>query len=163
MNLLVSLGQALRGLFIRPAQAATLATASAAIIYSGFALNQRSLDNLAPTSPRIQAVTHCAAGTPIIGPQGQKISFVVYHGFRTDEEQRSMLAKGVSWVNRSRHQDGQAIDVMAVVDGKSTWDAWPYTEISKVFYACGDKLKTPITWGGEWRVKDLVHFEEKRP
>lgn len=147
--------QALRGLFISPARAATVATASAAVIASPFVFSQRSLDTLFPTSPRIQAVALCAI-------ERTTVDFVVYHGFRTEEEQRSMIAKGVSWVNRSRHQDGEAIDVMALVNGTGTWDHEPYYEIAKAFYSCGDDLNIPITWGGEWVVKDMVHFEEKR-
>lgn len=156
MTIWQSFGQALRGLFISPARAATMTTAAVAIIASPFVLSQRSLDTLAPTSPRIQSVAHCAI-------QRTTIDFVVYHGFRTEEEQRGMVARGVSWVNRSRHQDGQAIDVMALVNGKGTWEPAPYYEIAKAFYSCGDDLGIPITWGGEWRVKDYVHFEEKRP
>lgn len=133
----------------------------AAVLYGGFELNKRSLDTLAPTSPRIQAVAKCAATTPI-KPNGKKVTFVVYHGYRTEEEQRAMIAKAVSWVNRSRHQDGQAIDVMAQIDGKGTWEAAPYYEIANAFYKCGNQLSIPITWGGEWRVQDMVHFEEKR-
>lgn len=103
----------------------------------------------------MQAVAHCAI-------QHTPVDFVVYHGLRTDAEQRSMVAKGVSWVNRSRHQDGDAIDVMAVVNGKGSWDAKYYVQIAPAFYHCGEKLGTPVTWGGEWRVKDYVHFERKQ-
>lgn len=141
-------------LFVRPASAA-VATVSAAVIASGYYLSERSLENLYPTSPRIQAVTHCAI-------ERTTIDFVVYHGLRSDAEQRSMIAKGVSWVNRSRHQDGEAVDVMAIVNGNGTWDHEPYYEIAKAFYSCGDDLGYPVIWGGEWRVKDLVHFELKR-
>lgn len=125
------------------------------VAVSGYAFSKRSLDNLFPVHPDLQKVTHCALK---ISPY----DFVVYHGYRTEEEQRSMIARGVSWVNRSRHQDGLAIDVMALVDGKGTWDAKPYEGIARAFYACGDALGVPIVWGGEWRVKDLVHFEVKR-
>lgn len=152
-------------------KAAATVTTGAAVLFGGFALNQRSLDTIAPTSPRIQAVTHCAASKPIAMPDGTKVTFVVYHGLRTDAEQRSMIARGVSWVNRSRHQDGKAIDVMAelnytdpatnLIIKKSSWAPEPYYQISKAFYACSKELGIPITWGGEWRVKDLVHFEEK--
>lgn len=124
-------------------------------IGGGFYFGKRSLDTLAPTRPELQAVAHCAI-------RQSTVDFTVYHGHRTDEEHATMLAKGVSWVRRSKHQDGKAIDVMALdKNGKGTWAAAPYYEIAKAFYYCGDKLGTPITWGGEWRVKDLVHFEEK--
>lgn len=137
-------------------QKATAVIGSIAILGSGFFFSQRSLDTLAPTSPRMQAVAHCAI-------KRSTVDFVVYHGLRSEEEQRTMLAKGVSWVNRSRHQDGKAIDVMAIVNGKGSWQPGPYNEIAKSFYSCGKDLRISVTWGGEWRVKDLVHFEEKNP
>ncbi len=139
----------------RRSRAIGVVLTGAITVGGGAYLNQRSLDTLAPTTIKMQRVTHCAAR---ISP----VKFVVYHGYRTEEEQRSMLARGVSWVNRSRHQDGEAVDVMAVIDGKGTWNAEPYQTIARAFYACGEALKTPITWGGEWRVKDLVHFEVKK-
>jgi peptidoglycan L-alanyl-D-glutamate endopeptidase CwlK len=140
---------------IKSARAASLATVSAAAIYSGFYFSERSLINLQYVNPQMQAVANCAI-------QRTTVDFVVYHGLRSEAEQRSMIARGVSWVNRSRHQDGDAIDIMALKNGKGTWQAPPYNEIAKAFYSCGEDLGFPVTWGGEWRVKDLVHFELKR-
>lgn len=152
----MKLGELFKSIFgIRSAKAAGLATVSAVAIYSGYQFSERSLSNLAPVNPRLQAVAHCALNR-------SEVDFVVYHGLRSEEEQRSMIARGVSWVNRSRHQDGDAIDVMALVNGKGTWEPEPYYKIAQAFYSCGNELQTPITWGGEWRVKDLVHFEVKK-
>lgn len=139
---------------IRSAKAASLATITAVTIYSGFVFSERSLENLKHVSPKMQAVADCAI-------KRTEVDFVVYHGLRTAEEHRSMIARGVSWVNRSRHQDGDAIDVMALVNGAGTWEHEPYYKIADAFYSCGDDMNTPITWGGEWRVKDMVHFELK--
>lgn len=124
---------------------------------SGYVFSTRSAETLAPVSPALQNVATCAL-------QHSSVDFVVYHGFRTDAEQRGFLAAGVTWVNRSRHQDGKAIDVMAMdpATKKGTWDPVFYEHIAKVFYFCGAKLGVDITWGGEWRVQDLVHFEETR-
>lgn len=124
---------------------------------SGFILSERSEKTIAPLRPTMQAVIRCAIDrTPVY--------FIAYHGHRTDAEQQSMLAKGVSWVRRSKHQDGMAVDLMAVdpETGKGTWEAKFYYRIAPAFYACGEKLSIPITWGCEWRVKDCVHFEIKK-
>lgn len=139
------------------ARAIAVVLAGAITIGGGTYLSKRSLETIKPLSIEMQQVTHCAA---LILPKN--ISFTAYHGLRTDAEQRSMIARGVTWVNRSRHQDGQAVDVMAIVDGKGTWDHTPYYMIAKAFYACGEALNVPITWGGEWMVRDMVHFERKR-
>ena len=129
---------------------------------SGFVLSKRSMDTLDPTSLEVQTITICAASKPMFGPKGEKITFEAYHGFRTEIEHRAMIERGVTWVNRSRHQDGMAIDVMAEVNGVGTWDHWPYYIIAKSFYQCGKEKGIPITWGGEWRFKDMVHFEVKK-
>lgn len=129
---------------------------AACVAASGYVFGQRSNNTLELVSPRMQSVARCAI-------QYSAIDFIVYHGYRTDEEQRSMIARGVSWVNRSRHQDGKAIDVVALdAKKKAIWNnPTAYKLIADAFYYCGDQLGTPITWGGEWRVQDLVHFEER--
>jgi len=104
---------------------------------TGFVLNSRSIDVLNKTGPEIRAVAYCAATKDIKSKQGEKITFVAYHGFRTDEEQRKFIERAVTWVNRSRHQDGDAIDVMAVVNGTGTWEHPPYYEHAQAFYSCG--------------------------
>lgn len=122
---------------------------------SGYGVGQRTADTLSQVDPRLQAVAVCALHV-------STVDFTAYHGYRTDAEHQTMLERGVSWVRRSKHQDGKAVDVMALDHNKKgTWVAKPYDEIAKAFYACGKALNTPITWGGEWRVKDLVHFELK--
>lgn len=124
---------------------------------SGFFLGARSLEELKPVDIGLQAVTHCAiAHTPV--------DFTVYHGFRTDAEQRGFIAAGVTWVLRSKHQDGLAIDIMAIdpATGKGSWAKQLYYRIAPAFYACGEHLGYPITWGGEWTKQDLVHFERKQ-
>jgi peptidoglycan L-alanyl-D-glutamate endopeptidase CwlK len=113
----------------------------------------RSEKILKPVDKNLVEVAWCAR---------QEVPFIVYHGHRTDAEQATMLAKGVSWVRRSKHQDGLAIDVMALDErGKETWAHSYYHKIADAFYKCSEKLGVPITWGCEWRVKDCVHFEVK--
>lgn len=125
------------------------------VAVSGYGISQRTVNTLTPVAPALQTVTVCALHV-------STVDFVAYHGFRTDAEHQTMLQRGVSWVRRSKHQDGKAVDVMALDHNKKgTWVAKPYDEIAKAFYACGKALNTPITWGGEWRVKDRVHFELK--
>ena len=143
--------EVLRGLFLRPAMAATV---TAVAVGGGYEFSKRSTDVLRNVGPEIRVVAECAIAR-------SEVDFTVYHGQRTDAEQRNMIARGVSWVNRSRHQDGKAIDVVAVVPN-DPWKPEHYYKISKAFYACGEELRIPIIWGGTWRVKDYVHFEVKK-
>lgn len=128
--------------------------AAAAIVGSVFVWDARSEKILKPVDKDLVSVAWCAR---------QQIPFIVYHGHRTDAEQASMLAKGVSWVRRSKHQDGLAIDVMALdAAGKGTWEHSYYYKIADAFYNCSVNLSIPVTWGGTWKVKDMVHFQVEK-
>lgn len=91
------------------------------------------------------------------------IAVMVIDTLRTPEEHAANLAKGVSWTKRSKHLDGDAIDVCpyAIYDAtgpdKLAWDAshplWP--KIGAIGEALG------LTWGGRWKQRDMGHFEWK--
>lgn len=93
----------------------------------------------------------------------KNIPIKIINTFRTEEEQKMCLANGTSWVERSKHQDGLAIDICpwAIFElhghNKLAWDAddpiWDF--IGPI----GESLE--LTWGGRWRVKDLGHFEQR--
>lgn len=121
----------------------------------GYVLDQRSLDVLKPVDAELVEVAYCAS---------KRVPILVYHGMRTEAEQASFIAKGVSRIKRSKHQDGLAIDVMTKdSNGKWTWDVKYYPKVAKAFYACSKKLGVPIVWGGEWKTfRDMVHFERKK-
>lgn len=127
---------------------------SVCVVASGFIFSTRSTNNLHEVNPVLQEMAHCAL-------QHTPVDFVVVDGGRTPEEHRNNLAAGRSWIKRSKHQDGLAIDVAAFVKGKVTYDPKPYYDIAQSFYYCSTIMAVPITWGGEWRVKDLMHFELK--
>lgn len=126
--------------------------------FFGFALNDRSLKNLDVCPPLVQVTELASQRMPITEPQ---VSFMVIDGFRTDAEHAENLRKGVTWVKRSLHQDGLAIDVVAMIGNHITWDAKHYPAINEAFQKAAGELGIPITWGGEWKVQDLGHFELK--
>ena len=122
---------------------------------SGFLFSQRSLDNLKGVHPDLQTLSACALDKTTV-------DFIVIDGLRTEEEHKINVANGRSWVKRSRHQDGLAIDFAAYVNGKVTYNPEPYRKIATAFYYCSDKHGIPITWGGEWKVRDYMHIELHR-
>lgn len=124
------------------------------IAVSGYVFSARSLDNLKEVSPLIQEVAECAL-------KHTTADFVVVDGGRSAEEHRNNVAAGRSWIRRSKHQDGLAIDIAAYSHGKITYNPAPYYKIAEAFYYCSDGLGIPIIWGGEWKVQDLMHFELK--
>lgn len=126
----------------------------ACVAASGFVFSVRSNINLHEVRPELQTLAACAL-------QHTPVDFVVVDGGRTPDEHRNNVAAGRSWIKRSKHQDGLAIDIAAYRNGKVTYAAEPYYKISHAFYYCADQLSTPIIWGGEWRVQDLMHYELK--
>lgn len=80
---------------------------------------------------------------------------------RTAEEQAAAVASGHSWVDRSKHQDGLAMDVCPYEQfslhgpDKLQWDA--KDPIWQDIGAIGERLD--LRWGGRWTKKDMGHFE----
>lgn len=91
------------------------------------------------------------------------IPVMVIDTLRTPAEHAANLAAGKSWVKRSKHMDGDAIDICpyAIYDAngpdKLAWDAGHpvWAKIGPIGEALG------LTWGGRWKQRDMGHFEFK--
>lgn len=125
---------------------------AACVATSGYVFSQRSINNLNEVDARLPKLAECAL-------QITSIDFVVVDGMRSAEEHKVNLTNGKSWIKRSRHQDGCAIDVAAYKNGQISYDGELYYSIAGAFYFCSEKYDIPIISGGEWRVKDLMHIE----
>lgn len=118
--------------------------------------SKRSLANLEGVHPDLRKV--CDRAIELC--QSVKIDFIVTDGCRTIEEQRVFVATGKSKTMRSRHLGGMAIDYVALVDGRVTYDVGYMEEIADLFKAAADELGVPIKWGGDWTsFKDTPHIE----
>lgn len=88
-----------------------------------------------------------------------EVDFRVIEGLRTLARQKELVAAGASKTLNSRHLTGHAVDLVALVGGKVRWD-WPlYSKIAAAMKAAALELKIPITWGGDWKMRDGPHFE----
>lgn len=120
---------------------------------SGFELSERSQKNLQGVHPKLVQCVELALSL-------STMDFAVIEGLRTEARQKEMIALGKSWVQRSRHQDGLAVDLMAVPsDGSSEWDAPHYDLINAAMQEAAGRLGIRLTWGGTWKMRDLVHFQ----
>lgn len=116
----------------------------------------RALNDLAPEFQPIamQILARLVeAGIPII----------IVDTLRTQAEHEINLANGTSWVARSKHQDGLAIDVCPYEEyrlngpDKLQWNA--KNPIWKRVGIIGKSVSPKIIWGGDWERKDMGHFE----
>lgn len=114
----------------------------------------RSLDDLDPRFKplAIELLARLVeAGIPVL----------IINTRRTPAEQADYLAKGVSWIQHSKHLDGLAIDIcpyaLYLLNGsdKLAWDATDpvWQKIGPIGEALG------LIWGGRWTQRDLGHFE----
>jgi len=91
----------------------------------------------------------------------------VFEGFRTRERQAALYAQGRTAPGsivtnakpgESLHEKGKAVDV---VFEKTLWSNPPedWALLGMLAKAFGKELGVPVTWGGDWRMKDFPHFE----
>jgi peptidoglycan L-alanyl-D-glutamate endopeptidase CwlK len=92
-------------------------------------------------------------------------AFQITEGVRSLNRQRELVRKGASRTMRSRHLAapnglGHAIDVVAMVGGRVSWEAPLYHRIADAFKQAARELGVPIEWGGDWKgFFDGPHFQ----
>jgi len=86
------------------------------------------------------------------------VDFSVIEGLRTVEQQRILVAKGASQTMDSKHITGNAVDLMAYVDGRASWEINLYDDIALAMKIAATELKLTIRWGAAWNVPDLTKW-----
>lgn len=120
---------------------------------SGFKFSKRSLKNLKGVNPDLVKVAKRAL-------ELSRVDFAITEGVRSEKRQTELLVAGKTTTMNSRHLTGHAVDVMAYVDGKGTWENKYYKDIAKAFKKAAKELGVKITWGGDFKsFKDDVHFQ----
>ena len=113
-----------------------------------FKLSERSLGNLKGVDVRLQKVVNHAIGET-------KIDFGVICGLRTIEEQRELVAKGASQTLKSKHLDGEAVDLMAYIGSRGSWELNLYDDIADAMREGAERFNMPIRWGAAWHINDI--------
>ena len=117
-----------------------------------FKLSQRSLDRLEGVDERLVAVVKQAITTT-------KIDFGVIQGMRTLEMQKALVAKGASQTMKSKHLTGHAVDLMAYIEGRGSWELNLYDDLADAMKEAGDTLGVQLRWGAAWHINDLRKWE----
>ena len=117
-----------------------------------FTLSQRSLGRLDGVNNKLHSVVTTAIGLT-------NVDFGVTCGLRTQKEQEELVARGASQTMNSKHLTGDAVDVVAYIGSRISWELNLYDEIADAFKEASIKEDVPIKWGGAWSVPDLRDWE----
>ena len=122
-----------------------------------FRLSNRSLSKMEGVHPKlVQTVKRAIEIT--------KTDFGVIYGVRTLEEQEALFAKGASKTMKSYHLQqedgyGHAVDLMAYVGSRSSWELSLYDDLADAMKAAAEEIGAHIRWGAAWTVDDLRDWD----
>ena len=117
-----------------------------------YKLSQRSLDRMDGIDERLEAVVrHAITAT--------KTDFGVICGMRTLEEQRALVEKGASQTMKSKHLDGHAVDLMAYIGSRGSWELNLYDDIADAMAEAAREVDVPIRWGAAWNIPNIAQFD----
>lgn len=113
-----------------------------------FKLSKRSLSNLEGVDERLVAVVKYAIGET-------KVDFGVIEGLRTIERQRELVKTGASQTMSSKHIPGEAVDLMAYIGSRASWELNLYDEIADAMKKGAEAVDVPLRWGCAWHITDI--------
>jgi len=116
----------------------------------GYKLGKGSLSKLQGIDDRLVTVVKYAIGVT-------KQDFSVICGLRTIEEQRALVAKGASQTMKSKHIDGNAVDLMAYCNG-GRWELNLYDEIADAMKEGAKAADVKLRWGAAWTIDNLGDY-----
>ena len=116
-----------------------------------FKLSLRSKSRLKGVDPKLVAVVKRAI-------EISKVDFGVTEGLRTLETQIKYVAAGKSRTMNSKHIEGRAVDLVAYVDGKVSWELNLYDDIADAMAKAAKELGVPLRWGAAWNIPDITKW-----
>lgn len=117
-----------------------------------YKLSKRSLAKLEGVDERLVRVVKTAITIT-------NVDFGVIQGLRTIEEQRELVAKGASQTMKSKHIEGRAVDVMAYVGSRGSWEMSLYDNIADAFKIAAEEEDVQVRWGAAWHITDLREWD----
>ena len=119
-----------------------------------FELSQRSLDRLEGVEDSLVVVVKRAI-------ELTKVDFGVSEGVRSAERQKELVAKGASKTMKSKHIDGLAVDLVAYISGRVSWELNLYDDIADAMAAAAKEHGVTVRWGGAWHIDDIGTWQGK--
>lgn len=117
-----------------------------------FKLSNRSLGNLKGVDNRLANVVRDAITRTTV-------DFGVIEGLRTIERQCELVNSGASQTMKSKHITGEAVDLMAYIGSRASWELNLYDEIADAMRESAIKFDVPIRWGAAWIIDDIRDWQ----
>ena len=117
-----------------------------------FNLSQKSLDRLEGVNDDMVRVVKKAI-------ELTKVDFGVICGLRTVEEQEELVAKGASQTMKSKHFDGLAVDLMAYLGGRASWELNLYDDIADAMKEAAKLENVGVRWGAAWQIDNMADWD----
>jgi peptidoglycan L-alanyl-D-glutamate endopeptidase CwlK len=118
----------------------------------GFKLSKRSMQRLEGVDPGLTEVVVRAI-------QVSNIDFGVSEGLRSIERQRELVSRGASQTMKSKHIDGLAVDLVAYIGDRASWELNLYDDIADAMKLAAIEVGVPIRWGAAWHVPDIREWD----
>jgi hypothetical protein len=115
---------------------------------SKFRFSLRSRNNLATVKPILADVIRRAL-------ELSDVDFAVTEGIRTAKRQKELYASGASQTMQSKHLTGDAVDLVAFVGSRVSWEMPYYFSIADAVKAACEERAVDIRWGGAWTVPNI--------
>ena len=119
---------------------------------SKYNLSSRSLSKLDGVEDNLVRVVKRAI-------QLTKVDFGVTCGVRTYAEQKKLVASGASQTMKSKHLTGDAVDVMAYLNGAGSWDLSLYDGICDAMAEAARQEGVAVKWGAAWSEGDIRYYK----
>ena len=119
---------------------------------SEFKLSRRSLDRMQGVDERMVAVVNYAITVT-------KTDFGVIQGLRTIEQQKELVAKGASQTMKSKHLDGLAVDLMAYINGRGSWELNLYDDLADAMKEGAEFAGVSVRWGAAWHIDNIGDWD----
>ena len=117
-----------------------------------FKLSGRSLGKLEGVHPKLVDTVKEAIKVSLV-------DFGVIYGVRSLAEQKRLFEAGRSQTMKSKHLTGDAVDLMAYVSGRASWELNLYDDIADAMKEAAVREGVKIRWGAAWQIDDLRSWE----
>ena len=117
-----------------------------------YKLSTKSQERLIGVEPELKEIVYEAIKVT-------KVDFGVIEGLRTEEKQKQLVESGASQTMKSKHLEGRAVDLIAYIGGRGSWELSVYDEIADAMKQAAIKVDVAVRWGAAWTVTDIREWD----